>query len=113
MFCGEIVAPHEQTTEGKCLQHVWVEDVDVFCALYFSVYFRMLGLLICLWHFLQWKRFFSQGGKQTLQRGFGICVSHFGISQGRSCLDSKCRYQVDVQPTAVPPVVSLRLYTTG
>lgn len=39
VFGGEIVllrvAPYEQTSERKCLQHVWAEIVDMFCVLNF------------------------------------------------------------------------------
>lgn len=75
MFWGEIVllrvAPYEQTTERKCLQHVWAEIVDMFCVLNFFCVLQDAWFVDLLMALSVMKVFLLRGNKR---RGEGGCL---------------------------------------
>ena len=76
MFWGEIVSlrvsPHEQTTERKCLQHVWAEIVDMFCVLQDAEFVDLLMAVSEM-----------RGETNAVERFWGSCVwTSVSVSSG-------------------------------
>lgn len=64
MSFGGKVSPYEQTTERKCLQHVWAEIVDMFLCIEFFCVLQDARFVDLLMAVSVMKVFLSRGNKR-------------------------------------------------